>query len=122
MSLVDLPPRASVCLSWDDGLEVCGGHSAGWPIWEQGASERTAGHVLGPNLMETAAPVLSVQSPAPTCLCARHGLIGRGRRWAERKLKIMEHFAPKESEAEEYSGPAGQGQRGRGQRQPGLLG
>lgn len=80
--------------------------------WEP--TERPAGHLLGASLWwKFRDAVLSVQSPAPISVCARPGLIGRGRRWAEHKLKIMGHSAPKESEGEEYSGRRGAGRRQR---------
>lgn len=52
----------------------------------------------------------SVQSSARICLDGWYELIERGRRWVYHKLKIMEHFAPKESEDKNYNGQTGREQ------------
>lgn len=76
---------------------------AGRPIWAPRACGATAGPVQG-SVCDIRGAECAITCPISPC--ARHGLTGRGRRWAEHKLKIMEHFAPKELEGEEYSGRA----------------
>lgn len=90
----------SEILVWD-------GPSVNWePFKPSEPSEYTSGKVLRICDRNSTMLMLSVQSSASICLCGWHGLIGWGRRWAQHKLKIMEHFAPKESEGKKYNGRA----------------
>ena len=96
--------------SWREVARLWTEHCAG----RLSLPEYTSGQVLLIGDRNSTRLLLSVQSPASICLCGRHGLIGWGRRWAQHKLKIMEHFAPKESEGEKYKGQWGKGQQAGG--------